>query len=151
MNMVLRNLTPIVLISPWFNETFTPLSNQVNGQKIEKGGKWKEYKRVKKEKKRTDFPFNFYIVTFGDRARFQFYSTVFINPYIYYHGAWLNAPERLKCHRLENMFFFLRHLEANWPIWDHFSLFCAKTFWIYENCEEFDPYHLYFTLISLNF
>ena len=52
MNMVLRNLIPIALISPWFHKTFTPLSNQVNGQKIEKGGQWKEDKRVKKEKKK---------------------------------------------------------------------------------------------------
>ena len=33
-------------------------------EKIEKARQWKKDKRV--EKKRTDFPFNFYIVNFGD-------------------------------------------------------------------------------------
>ena len=47
-----------------------------------------EDKRVEEGKKKTDFPFNFFIVDFGEnknplRPRFQFFRTVFINPDIY--------------------------------------------------------------------
>ena len=58
-------------------------------EKIEKGGQWKEDKRVEEEKM-TDFAFNFYIVTFQDsfwreekrpfRARFPFFGAIFVNP-----------------------------------------------------------------------
>ena len=54
---------------------FRPPPSHVNEQKIEKGRQCKGDKRVKK--KRTDLPFIFYFVPFGD---FNFLSTVFINP-----------------------------------------------------------------------
>ena len=51
MKMVLKNSTPITLISPWFHLSFRPPASQVNVQKIEKGGQWKEDKREEEEKK----------------------------------------------------------------------------------------------------
>ena len=48
---VLKNLTAVTLISPWFHYTFRLPASHVNGQKIEKGGQWKEDKWVEEEKK----------------------------------------------------------------------------------------------------
>ena len=55
--------------------------------KIEKGRQWKEDKQVEKERK-TEFPFNFYIVAFADgekekrplKSGVQFFNTGFKNP-----------------------------------------------------------------------
>ena len=67
MKMVLRELHPTHPYLTLISLNFRPSSSQVNGQKIKKenGGQWKEDKRVEKGKK-IDFPFNFYIVDFGD-------------------------------------------------------------------------------------
>ena len=55
------------LISLLLKAAFKPCKRR----KIEKGRQWKEEKRAEKaqKRKRTDFPLNFYIVTFGERKK----------------------------------------------------------------------------------
>ena len=52
---------------PGFQWTFRPSLGPVNGQKIERGGQWKEDKRVEEEKKHWLGFYNFYIVDFGEK------------------------------------------------------------------------------------
>ena len=83
--------TSITLISPWFHPTFKQPPSHVNGQKIKKGRQCKGDKQVKKENKGLTLLLFFISSPLESlarkkrplRARYQFLSTVFINPDIY--------------------------------------------------------------------
>ena len=77
MKKALKNSNHITHISPWFHYSLRPPLSYVKRWKIVKGGQWKEDKRVEGEK-RTDFRFNFFIVTL--RAWLQLFNAVFKNP-----------------------------------------------------------------------
>ena len=65
MKTVLKNLNPITFILPCFNYSFRPPPSHIKRQKKGKDGNERKINGYKK-KKRTEFPFNCYIVTLGD-------------------------------------------------------------------------------------